>query len=632
MCGICGFIPLSRVDKAHSETALSRMTDTIVHRGPDSEGTWLCPKTGMGLGHRRLAILDLSPAGHQPMASADGRYVLAYNGEVYNHLDLRTELEANGHSFRGSSDTETLLAAFLQWGFRKTIARCVGMFAMAIWDTHERRLHLVRDRLGIKPLYYGKSGSTFLFGSELKSLRSHPDFTNPIDRDALALFFRHAYIPAPHSIYSGIRKLTPGTILSIDMTGSTNTETYWSAVETWRNGQAAPFTGTVNEAADRLEAILQDAVKVRMLSDVPIGAFLSGGIDSSTVVALMQQASATPVRTFSIGFHENAFNEAPSAARIARHLGTDHTEMYVTPQDMLDVIPMLPRLWDEPFGDSSQVPTYLLSQLTRQHVTVSLSGDGGDELFHGYNRYDTALNAWSKIAAIPGTLRAIAATTGIAVLAPLLRQKEPYSSLMLRRLQLIGTKDFRSFYREVISDKKNPTHLVLGSEEAHYVMLDDYDHLGLDRSQLMSLLDTLTYLPEDILTKVDRASMAVSLEARVPILDHRVVEFAATIPSTMNTRGGDRKRLLKAVLERHVPREMFERPKRGFGIPMAAWLRGELRDWAEMLLSPAPIMAEGYLDNDIVQQTWLNFLHGDDGRSAQVWNILMFQSWLREQA
>lgn len=630
MCGICGFIAIHGMDRKEAEQALSAMTGVIAHRGPNSDGMWLAPEARAGLGHRRLAILDLSPAGAQPMLSQDGRYVMVYNGEVYNHLSLRRELEPLGHVFRGSSDTETLLAAFTQWGIRTTLTRCIGMFAMAIWDTLEQRLHLVRDRLGIKPLYYGTSGNTFLFGSELKSLRAHPAFDRDVDRDALALYFRHAYIPSPHSIFDGIRKLEPGNIVTVDPAGNTSSETYWSAVDAWRKGNKAPFSGSEQEATDQLESLLFDAVKLRMLSDVPIGAFLSGGIDSSTVVALMQQASPSPVKTFSIGFREDEFNEAPMAARIAAHLGTDHTEMYVTPEDMLAVIPDLPRLWDEPFADSSQVPTYLLSRLTRDHVTVSLSGDGGDELFLGYNRYDTVLNAWAKVSMLPAGLRAPAARLGIAVLSRLLGQKTPFSSPNLRRLQLIGIRDFQSFYREVISNKKHPTHLVLGSREPRYPLMDDFSDLGLDNSRLMSLLDVLTYLPEDILTKVDRASMAASLEARVPILDHRIVEFAASLPAAMNFRGNTRKRLLRNVLQRHVPSALFERPKKGFGIPMASWLRTELRDWAEALLSPQTIAQQGYLDTETVARTWRNFLNGDNGRSAHLWAILMFQAWLNQ--
>lgn len=629
MCGICGFIQMNGQDASSMNTSLEKMADSISHRGPDSAGVWLSGDSQVGLGHRRLAILDLSPAGNQPMVSADGRYAIAYNGEVYNHMAMRRELEIEGYSFRGSSDTETLLAAIAEWGLSETVNRCIGMFAFAVWDTVENKLHLVRDRVGIKPLYYGQIATGFIFGSELKALTAHPDFCNAIDRNGLSLFFRYSYIPSPHTIFSDVYKMKPGTILTVDKDGATSVESYWSAVEVWSQGNVSPFEGTELEATDALEELLYDAVKMRMLSDVPIGAFLSGGIDSSTVVSLMQKASVSPVKTFSIGFHEKGFNEAPMAARIAKHLGTDHTEFYVTPKDMLEVVPHLPELWDEPFGDSSQVPTYLLSQLTRNEVTVSLSGDGGDELFHGYSHYFSILSAWQKVQSIPSPLRVAASKFGATVLSRLLRQRPPYSSLLLKRLQLLGVKNYQAFYRNAVSQDIHPELLVLHSQEAVSGFSEDYSSLALDNHQLMSLLDTLTYLPEDILTKVDRASMGVSLEARVPLLDHRVVEFAARLPSSMNIGHGKGKYLLHQVLARHVPKELYERPKMGFGVPLGAWLRNDLRDWAESLLNPERIKSQGYLHSERVRQLWRQFLGGDDSKSAQLWNILMFQSWLK---
>lgn len=627
MCGICGFIQFSGGTQDSIKSRVLAMANTLKHRGPDSSGVWIQPVTSVAFGHRRLSILDLSESGHQPMTSHSGRFTICYNGEVYNHPALRKELEQKGHSFKGSSDTETILAAIDEWGLQQAVSRCIGMFSFALWDDTERTLHLVRDRLGIKPLYYGMAGSTFLFGSELKALQAHPDFDCTVDRNALSLFFRHAYIPSPHSILSGVHKLPPGSILSIGPDREKTLFTYWSLTDVWANGTASPYQGTRKDAADQLEYILQDAVGLRMLSDVPIGAFLSGGIDSSTVVALMQQANASPVKTFSIGFHEDRFNEAPMAAAIAEHLGTDHTELYVTPIEMLEVIPKIPELWDEPFGDSSQIPTYCLSQLTRNQVTVSLSGDGGDELFHGYNRYFTAIRAWEKVTAIPASLRN-AASASVPALAAIMGQKEPFSSKLLRRLQLIGLKGFQDFYYNIVSQDKKPAAFVLGANEPGSALTEDYSRLSLDRHQLMSLLDSRTYLTDDILTKVDRASMAASLEARVPILDHRVVEFAASLPADMNIKGGIGKQLLRDVLARHVPCDLFERPKKGFGVPLAAWLRKDLRDWAESLLDEKRIASQGYINAATVRRMWNNFLDGDDGRSAQVWNTLMFQAWL----
>lgn len=442
MCGICGFIPNSSVTLPDVEAWLWRMVNSLAHRGPDDAGVWICPNTGVGLGHRRLAILDLSHAGHQPMISQDKRYIIAYNGEIYNHLAIRSELQAAGHCFKGSSDTETILAAISQWGLNASISRCIGMFAMAVWDTQEQTLSLVRDRMGIKPLYYGLIRGGFVFGSELKALGAHPGFGNAINRGALSLFFRHAYIPGPHSIFAGIHKLEPGTILRIGPDGETSQSTYWSAKDVWLLGRERPFAGSRKEAADALEELLLDAVKIRMLSDVPVGAFLSGGIDSSTVVALMQKASPTPTRTFSIGFNEPGYDEAPMAAAIARHLGTLHTEFYVTPNEILEVVLKLPELWDEPFGDSSQIPTYILSRITRQAVTVSLSGDGGDELFHGYQQYFHIRNAWQKVSLLPYPLRAAASRICLRLLALLEQDNE---SSATKRLRLAGIKKSSTF-------------------------------------------------------------------------------------------------------------------------------------------------------------------------------------------
>jgi len=622
MCGICGiFTPGQAVDSG----ILARMNDALAHRGPDDHGLWRDDEAGIGLAQRRLAILDLSPLGHQPMLSACGRYALTFNGEVFNHLELRRELEPAGHCFRGGSDTETILAAIAHWGLEPAVSRFVGMFALALWDDRERTLSLVRDRLGIKPLYLGRVPGGAVFGSELKALRRHPGFDPGLDRDALALYFRHNYIPAPHSIYTRAEKVLPGQIVSIGPGGESRTR-YWNVAEIWRAGAASPFAGSEAEATDELERLLADAVRLRLLADVPLGAFLSGGIDSSTVVALMQKHSARPVKTFSIGFAEAAFNEAPHARAVAAHLGCEHTELTVSPADLLAVVPEIPRHWDEPFADSSQIPTYILSRLTRQHVTVSLSGDGGDELFSGYERYPWALRAHRMLSRIPAPLRR--ATLGLARLLP----DAAYGLLGARghklrwRVDALAIEDFRDLYWHAISHFKDPARFVLGAREP------GYEAAGLpplaDKGAWMSLVDLLCYLPDDILTKVDRASMAVALEARVPLLDHRVVEFAARVPAAMKVRGGQGKWLLRQVLYRHVPRALVERPKMGFGVPIAAWLRGELRQWADDLLSPAAIRRQGYLDAGRVERMWREYLAGEDNWNYYLWDVLMFQAWL----
>lgn len=625
MCGFCGLLDFSGLDGPALESCVQGMTDTMIHRGPDAQGIWFDRAHGVALGHRRLSILDLSPNGAQPMVSACGRYVLAYNGEVYNFRSLRTELEGYGHIFCGGSDTEVLLAAFSQWGIRAAVERFVGMFAFAVWDNDRRQMTVCRDRLGIKPVYYGKVGSALAFGSELKSLRSLPGFSASIDRDALALYFRHNYIPAPRSIYSGIRKLEPGTILTINEDGAERKERYWAVGDVWRAGIDNPFAGTFDEASAELEHLLGDAVEMRMVADVPLGAFLSGGVDSSTVVALMQARSSRPVKTFSIGFKEDRFNEAVFAKDVAKHLGTDHTELYVEPADLLAVVPDIPTYWDEPFADSSQIPTLIISRLARQHVTVSLSGDGGDELFAGYERYFW-IRHWEKLAMIPPRLRSAGASVLRSLPESLLGS---FGRKLQWRASALGARDFRDFYRYLISHLKEPDSFVIGSLEP---LLDGtiwVEEHG-DLYQQMTCWDAGSYLPDDILTKVDRASMAVSLEARVPILDHRVVEFAARVPTDMKVRGGQGKMLLKDVLYRHVPRELVDRPKKGFGVPIEHWLKDELRDWAESLLSPERIARQGYLDPARVATMWREFTEGRSNWYYYLWDILMFQAWLEE--
>lgn len=629
MCGIAGFLIPPGPPEAELTTWAASMADAIAHRGPDASGTWADESAGIALGHRRLSILDLSPLGAQPMSSACGRFVTAYNGEIYNHLKLRRELEAEGHAFRGGSDTETMLAAISAWGLEAAVKRFVGMFAIALWDRKKRSLSLVRDRLGIKPLYYGTAGNALLFGSELKALRTCPAFEAVIDRDALALYFRHNYIPAPHSIYKGINKLLPGHILTFAGPGAPERDRcYWSARQVWAAGVATPFSGSEDEAVVELERLLTDAVGQRMLSDVPLGAFLSGGIDSSTVVALMQQRSDQPVKTFSIGFHEAAYNEAEHARAVAKHLGTDHTELYVTPQDLLDVVPDMPAYWDEPFADSSQIPTFILSRLARQHVTVSLSGDGGDELFAGYERYRWA-DTWRMIQRIPLPIRKLAAQGHrlprrwfdlLGWLGPRLHW----------RLEALALNSFNEFYRFFMSHMKTPERFVLGAQEPPTSLLNDpATDLG-DTHRRMTYWDVTNYLPDDILTKVDRASMAVSLEARVPLLDHRVVEFAASVPTGWKVKHGQAKHLLRQVLYRHVPETLVERPKMGFGIPVRHWLEKELRPWCEDLLARDAIRGQGYLDADEVRHMWNLYLGGQWNYCHQLWDVLMFQAWLEK--
>ena len=584
------------------------MADQLIHRGPDDSGVWVDAEAGIALGFRRLAIVDLSPTGHQPMTSANGRYVMVFNGEVYNFGELRNDLESRGHSFRGHSDTEVMLEAVSEWGLEAAVKKFVGMFAFALWDRRERLLHLVRDRLGIKPLYWGWQGKTFLFGSELKALRVHPGFDPEINRSALALYLRYGYIPQPYSIYQGIGKLPPGHILSLRAGAPTSLELsgtalYWSAKEVYENGAANPFRGSEGEAVEELDRLLRESVRLRMIADVPLGAFLSGGIDSSTVVALMQAQSNRPVKTFTIGFHEQEFNEAAHAKTVAAHLGTEHTELYVTPKEAMDVIPKLPTLYDEPFADSSQIPTYLVSALTRRHVTVSLSGDGGDELFGGYTRYGHARKFWGIVRWFPYTSRNAFARLirvckpatydrlmgGFGPLLPRLARPSTVGERMYRLAEIMAVRNPEELYRNLVSYWRHPAEVVLEAKESPTILTQSSDWARLaDISQRMMFLDLATYLPDDILAKVDRASMGVSLEARVPILDHRVVEFAARIPISMKIRSGQAKWLLRKVLYRYVPRELVERPKMGFGVPIEDWLRGPLRDWAEEIVERGP--------------------------------------------
>jgi len=644
MCGIVGFLGEAPGPGPSGDATLRVMTDALRHRGPDDAGHWHDEDAAIWLGQRRLSIIDLSPAGHQPMLSANGRFVIVFNGEIYNYLDLRRELdERRTCPWRGHSDTETLLAGFECWGIRRTLERVVGMFAFGVWDRAERTLTLARDRIGEKPLYYGRQGRVLLFGSELKALRAHPAFSATIDRDALALLLRYNYIPTPHSIYQGIRKLEPGTMLSHAMRGPDSTpEPYWSAREAVERSRATPFTGTPAEAVDALETLLKDAIGKQMIADVPLGAFLSGGVDSSTIVALMQAQSSRPVRTFSIGFHEPGFNEAEHAKAVAQHLKTDHTELYVTPAEMLAVVPRLPTLYDEPFADSSQIPTFLVSQIARRNVTVSLSGDAGDELFGGYERYRWVDDIWQRARRVPHPLRVAMARSikampsgGWAGVCSALDTMVPkrfrfaHPEDKLRKLSDILTKRTpEAIYHQLVSHWPSPASVVLGSREPQTIISDparwpDFGNL----THEMMYLDLVTYLPDDILVKVDRAAMSVSLETRVPFLDHRVVEFAWRLPIEYKVKDGVGKRVLRKVLYRHVPETLIERPKMGFGVPIDAWLRGPLRDWAESLLDESRLRSEGYFDPVPIRQRWREHLSGTRNWQYHLWDVLMFQAW-----
>ena len=643
MCGFTGFVTSKRMDSA--ESILVRMAEAIVHRGPDDSGVWWDEQSGAGLAHQRLSIVDLSPAGHQPMVSARGRYVIVFNGEIYNHMGLRKVLDKGGAlGWCGHSDTETLMAGFDEWGIEATVKQSIGMFAFAVWDKQTRTLTLGRDRMGEKPLYYGWQGfgneRVFLFGSELKALKAHPAFSAKVDRGALCLLLRHNYIPAPYSIFQGINKLEPGCLLSVSLAQpEPKVWKYWDTVQVARAGVDRPFTGTADEAVDALEVLTKDAVRQQMMADVPLGAFLSGGIDSSTVVALMQAQSSRPVKSFTIGFNEESYNEAVHAKAVARHLGTEHTELYVTPQQAMEVIPRLPGLYCEPFSDSSQIPTFLVSQLAKQHVTVSLSGDAGDELFCGYNRYQITGKLWHKLALVPAPLRALVAI-GITALSPtawdslagIIQGRGRYAALgdkLHKGAGVLASTTVDQLYVGMVSHLRNPAEWVIGGQEPPTHLTGLRPELdGLSAVERMMALDAISYLPDDILVKVDRAGMGVSLESRVPFLDHRLVEFAWSLPLTYKLREGQTKWVLRQVLYRHVPRELIDRPKMGFGVPLDDWLRGPLREWAEELLGEARLAKEGYFHPAPVRQIWAEHLSGRRNWMAQLWNVLMFQVWL----
>jgi asparagine synthase (glutamine-hydrolysing) len=636
MCGLCGFLARGEPFEGHAlEPVVARMADTLRHRGPDSGGCWVDPAAGVALGHRRLAIVDLTADGAQPMVSACGRYVFAYNGEVYDHPELRAELEAAGVRFRGRSDTEVLLEAIVRWGVEKALRRANAMLAFALWDRGERVLTLARDRLGKKPLYYGRFGDGVFFASELKALRAHPRFRGEIDRAALAHLVQYSYVPAPASIYREVRKLEPGTFVRIP--GAPRTPlpapvSFWSAREAAERGAAERFAGDEREAEQALHDLLGDAVERRMLSDVPLGALLSGGIDSSTVVALMQARSPARVRTFAIGFREEAFDEAAHARAVAAHLGTEHRELVLGPQQARDVIPRLPVLYDEPFADTSQIPTFLVAKLAREHVTVALSGDGGDELFAGYRRYRSCLSRWAWLARAPAGARRGAAAALAGAAAAAWRAGAPRALGRLGRVaDQLGAGSCEELFRRASARCPDAGRFVpgAGSPDGLLHAPERWARLA-EPLERMMFLDLAGNLPEDILVKVDRASMGVSLEVRCPILDYRVVELAWRLPIAMKLRGGESKWLLRRVLERYVPRSLFERPKMGFGIPLAAWLRGPLREWAEALLDADRIRREGLLDPGAVREAWAQHLAGFRDHRFLLWNLLSFEAWLDE--
>ncbi len=652
MCGIAGIIASDGIDIRK----VKRMVDPIVHRGPDDEGVWVDSEARVGLGHRRLSVVDLSPLGHQPMESASRRYVLSYNGEIYNHLELREDLEARSGedvAWRGHSDTETLLECIAAWGLAATLERSVGMFALALWDKRERRLFLARDRFGEKPLYYGWVAGDFLFASELKAMRTHPRFDNPVNRRALDLYLSRTYIPGPHSIYERIYKLQPGSILGIspeaalhplseppligDGARDPRIERYWSYADVLRKGALDPLEDE-QEAIDRLEHALGASIKGQSVADVPVGAFLSGGVDSSIVVSLYQKYSPNAVRTFSMGFEEASLNEAEHAKAVARQLGTIHNERYVTVSEVQQVIPLLPSMYDEPLGDASQIPTHLVSRFAREDVKVALSGDGGDELFAGYNRYLAAPRIWSKMQLVPAAIRravgeplgrvpAAAWTRALGLFGP--PGKAGFGTKVQKAFRVVaGARSMEHVYGSFLDEwsfQRSPV-LGLNADRATEVELPE----GQDGSELMRMisLDAATYLPDDILCKVDRAAMAVSLETRVPFLDHRVAEVAARVPDAMKVRGGEGKYILRQLLYREAPRALVDRPKAGFGVPVGEWIRGELRPWAEDLLDEKRLAQQGFLDPKIVRRRWAQHLARVDDAPSALWSLLMFQAWL----
>jgi asparagine synthase (glutamine-hydrolysing) len=660
MCGIVGLFSESLLNNADQiRTVLTVMGDAITHRGPDDEGIWFDAADSIGFSHRRLSVLDLSPAGHQPMESRCGRFVIVYNGEIYNHQVIRGELEKDrlpprfafrnddrGEVWHGHSDTETLLAAIEAWGVDEALKRVKGMFAFALWDKQQKALYLARDRVGEKPLYYGWQGDTFLFGSELKALKVHPDFKGEIDRGALALFLRHNYVPGPYSIYKGIKKLPEGTFLKIEtggdaviQKGQEKPEPYWDFAQVAKGGLKNPFAGSEADALSALDQTLGSAVEDQMLADVPLGALLSGGVDSSLICSLMQSRSTSRVKTFTIGFDSATYNEATFAAKVAKHLGTEHTELYLNPNDALELVPSLPEMYDEPFADSSQLPTHLVMKLVKQHVTVALSGDGGDELFAGYNRYTYAPKVWDKLGGLPQMLRDGVAKSLTAIPAITINrlansfgvaQAGDKAHKLGQRLANVASID--DLYISLVSEWGDVSDLVIDAPELPYLLNDRDRWPAIDDSAArMMALDTLSYLPDDILVKVDRAAMAVSLETRAPFLDKEVVAFAWQLPMNFKLRDGQGKWILRQLLYKHVPQKLVERPKMGFSIPLDDWLRGPLREWAEPLLDENRLISEGLINPEPVRRAWQQHQQGKANFGYRLWSVLMFQAWLEHQ-
>ena len=636
MCGIAGYFTVNNERNNGEMAAIANgMANAIEHRGPDSSGVWVSEQVGLALAHRRLSIIDLSTNGNQPMCSENGQYVIVFNGEIYNHRELRQELLSCGKTFRGHSDTEVILAGCEEWGVEQTIKKCVGMFAIALWEVKGKNIYLIRDRIGEKPLYYGWQKGTFMFASELKAMRRHPDFQGDIDRNSLSLYFRHRYIPGPYSTYKDVYKLEPGMILKIAVSKTFrngNAEgceklRYWSLSEVVVEAEFRKYGGAV-EAVNKLEDLLVKSIEGQMIADVPLGAFLSGGIDSSTIVALMQRLSSKPIRTFCIGFEEQDYNEAVYAKKIARYLGCEHTELYVTPQQLMDVIPNMPRLYDEPFADGSQIPTFLVSRLARQHVTVSLSGDAGDELFYGYSAYSLLFKRWNIARRIN-----IGNKLARDVILKLARWVCNASRKQLGVVRsLLASETYIDVYRSMISLNHDPCELVLNSHEPATVFSNsDLWPKMSGKENIIMALDALSYLPDDILVKLDRAAMACSLETRIPLLDHRIVEFAFRLPFDIKFREGMTKWPLRKILYKYVPPDLVERPKKGFGIPVGKWLRNELRGWTYDSLDKRTIKEDGVLNADVVQQYLSEHMHGQQDHSEVIWSILMFQCWLHNE-